>query len=122
MITLRTLSEIKTSALPASIKDHLTQLTACCDLADPPNDSIEDSLGGVFHILESALEASHIQCAEGRSMLEGPGTFDAVWEDDGWYTFLLCSSNAGGPTYLVPPGLVNGSMIQSKILTDALWN
>ena len=120
MITLQTLNEVKASALPECVKDYLIPTIEHLGLGDP-NASFEDSLGGAFYILENAQEASSIRTAEGHPILKRPGTFDAVEEKGGWYVFLLCTSNAGGPTHLVPPNLVTKNMVKSKTLTDAIW-
>ncbi len=121
MIILDTLEEVLNSCLPQAIKDAI-KATALNYGCGDPTESLTDLVGGPFTIIQEVSELREINCAEGHSIADNPGTFDDVQEDGGWYSFLLCSCNAGGATYLVPPELVNENAIQSKLITDKLWS
>lgn len=60
------------------------------------------SLGGDVHIIETEEEY--------REMLDDHDFLDMAEETiPGWFLFLLCTNNAGGPSYYVPTHMVNAT-------------
>jgi hypothetical protein len=121
MIEIKNRRELEAATLPLPVAEYVKNLKPVFE-EFPDITSFDSLLGGPLVILQSPPELGFVVSAEGTLLRDAAGTYDSVaMIGDGWYMVLLCTSNAGGTTWFIPPHLVTTNVTGSCELTEEVW-
>lgn len=124
------LKECPSESFKKKLEDYYNSMKEeAPDLNEFGKDLLSD-FGGFFYLVESEEDFKAIETPHWNSNLnryfrldEMPASFDICEKlEDGFVHMLLCTNNAGGNTYLIPPKLATHQTIQTSILMTANAN
>ena len=140
-----TLGELRNSTeIPRRLKDYINESidivisgSGSPDSESALGESVENSFGGNFFLVESKNDLHQIKTARNikvysernsqyLSIEDEPDGMDVCeWldndKDSGYVVVALFTNNAGGNTYFIPAEFVTENVLKSIELTQKLW-